>query len=104
MGKLQGKVAIVTGSGQGLGFDMAHALADAGAKVVLTGRVAEKLEAKAATLGAQGAEVLVVPGDVQHRRTAQDTVERALAAFGRIDILINNAQWLSLPVPLVEQD
>jgi NAD(P)-dependent dehydrogenase (short-subunit alcohol dehydrogenase family) len=104
MGKLEGKVAIVTGSGQGLGFDMARAFADEGAKVVLTGRVQEKIDAKAQILREQGAEVLAIAGDVQYRATANDAVERTLAAFGRIDILVNNAQSLSLPVPLIEQD
>jgi NAD(P)-dependent dehydrogenase (short-subunit alcohol dehydrogenase family) len=104
MGKLQDMVAIVTGGGQGLGFDMAHAFVDEGAKVVLTGRVQEKLDAKADRLRAQGAEVLAIAGDVRFRKTAQDTVAQTLEAFGRIDILVNNAQTLSTPVPLMEQD
>jgi NAD(P)-dependent dehydrogenase (short-subunit alcohol dehydrogenase family) len=103
-GVLAGKVALVTGGGQGLGFDIAHAFADEGAKLVLTGRVREKLDARAAELTAQGAEVLVIPGDVGRRATAQDAVQRTLDAFGRLDVLVNNAQSVSLPVPLVEQD
>ena len=104
MGKLQDRVALVTGGGQGLGYDMARAFADAGAKVVLTGRVQEKLDAKAAMLRGQGAEVLVIAGDVRFRATAGDAVARTLDVFGRLDILVNNAQSLSLPVPLAEQD
>jgi NAD(P)-dependent dehydrogenase (short-subunit alcohol dehydrogenase family) len=104
MGALQDKVALVTGGGQGLGYDMAHAFADEGAKLVLTGRVQEKLDGKAADLRAQGAEVLAIAGDVSFRATAQDAVARTLDAFGRLDILVNNAQTLSLPVPLIEQD
>jgi NAD(P)-dependent dehydrogenase (short-subunit alcohol dehydrogenase family) len=104
MGKLQDLVAVVTGSGQGLGFEMAHAFADEGAKLVLTGLDQGQLEAKAEILRTQGAEVLAVAGDVRIRHTAQNTVERTLAAFGRLDILVNNAQWLSLPVPFIEQD
>ena len=104
MASMTGKVALVTGGGQGLGFDIAHAFADEGAKLVLTGRVQEKLDAKADELRAQGAEVLAVAGDVRFRATATDAVARTLDAFGRLDILVNNAQTLSLPVPLVEQD
>ena len=104
MAKFTDKVAIVTGGGQGLGFDMARAFADEGAKIVITGRVQEKLDAKAAILRGQGAQVLAIAGDVQFRKTAVDTVERTLAAFGRVDILVNNAQTISLPVPFIEQD
>jgi NAD(P)-dependent dehydrogenase (short-subunit alcohol dehydrogenase family) len=104
MGALAGKAALVTGGGQGLGYDMARAFADEGMKLVLTGRVQEKLEEKAAILENQGAEVLAVAGDVGRRSTADDAVARTLDAFGRLDVLVNNAQTLSLPVPLVEQD
>ena len=104
MDKLKDLVAVVTGSGQGLGFEMAHAFADEGAKIVLTGLDQAQIDSKAELLRAQGAEVLAVAGDVRIRHTAQSTVERTLAAFGRLDILVNNAQWLSLPVPLIEQD
>jgi NAD(P)-dependent dehydrogenase (short-subunit alcohol dehydrogenase family) len=104
MGALMGKVALVTGGGQGLGYDMAHAFADEGMKLVLTGRVQEKLEEKAAILREQGAEILAIAGDVGQRSTADETVARTLEAFGRLDVLVNNAQTLSLPVPLMEQD
>jgi NAD(P)-dependent dehydrogenase (short-subunit alcohol dehydrogenase family) len=104
MAGIEGKVALVTGGGQGLGFDIAHAFADEGSKLVLTGRVQEKLDAKAAELQAQGAQTLTIAGDVRFRTTAEDAVAKTLDAFGRLDVLVNNAQTLSLPVPLVEQD
>jgi NAD(P)-dependent dehydrogenase (short-subunit alcohol dehydrogenase family) len=104
MGILQGKVALVTGGGQGLGYDMAHAFADEGASLVLTGRVQEKLDAKAETLRQLGVKVLAIAGDVRFRSTAREAVARTIEAFGRLDILVNNAQTLSLPVPLAEQD
>jgi NAD(P)-dependent dehydrogenase (short-subunit alcohol dehydrogenase family) len=104
MGTLSGKVALITGGGQGLGYDMARAFVDEGMKVVLTGRVQEKLEEKATILTEQGADVLAVAGDVGQRSTADQTVARTLEAFGRLDVLVNNAQTLSLPVPLMEQD
>jgi NAD(P)-dependent dehydrogenase (short-subunit alcohol dehydrogenase family) len=104
MGALTGKVALVTGGGQGLGYDMARAFADEGMKLVLTGRVQEKLEDKAATIKGQGAEVLTIAGNVGQRSTSDHAVARTLDKFGRLDVLVNNAQTLSLPVPLVEQD
>ena len=104
MGALDGKVALITGGGQGLGFNIAHAFADEGMKLVLTGRVQEKLDAKAAELEGAGSEVLAIAGDVSVRATADDAVARTIEAFGRLDVLVNNAQSLSLPVPLIEQD
>lgn len=104
MGRLQGKVALVTGGGQGLGFGMARAFADEGAKLVITDRIQETIDAKLEFFKAQGTEILTVLGDVRNRGTAQDVVARALAAFGRIDILVNNAQTLSPTVPLADQD
>jgi NAD(P)-dependent dehydrogenase (short-subunit alcohol dehydrogenase family) len=104
MGALTGKVALVTGGGQGLGYDMARAFADEGMKLVLTGRVQEKLEEKAATIKDQGVEVLAIAGNVGQRSTADDALARTLDKFGRLDVLVNNAQTLSLPVPLIEQD
>ena len=103
MASMDGKVALVTGGGQGLGCDIAHAFADEGAKLVLTGRVQEKLDARAADLLGGGTEVLAIAGDVSQRATADDAVAKTLDAFGRIDVLVNNAQTLSLPVPLAEQ-
>ena len=104
MDDLNGRVAIITGASQGLGFDMAHALADEGVKLVVTGRVAATIEARADELRALGADAIAVAGDVGQRATADRTVARALEAFGRIDILVNNAQTLTLPIPLMEQD
>ncbi|MDG2004012.1 MAG: SDR family oxidoreductase [Novosphingobium sp.] len=101
---MDGKVALVTGGGQGLGYDIAHAFADQGARLVLTGRVQEKLDTRAAGLREAGAEVLALAGDVRFRATADDAVAKTLDAFGRIDVLVNNAQTLSMPVPLIEQD
>lgn len=103
MGMLDGMVAIVTGGGQGVGFGIAHALADEGAKLVLTGRVKEKLEGKADRLRQQGCDVITVAGDVRDRSAAKDAVAAALDAFGRIDIVVNNAQSMPTHVPLDQQ-
>jgi NAD(P)-dependent dehydrogenase (short-subunit alcohol dehydrogenase family) len=104
MGKLRDKVAIVTGGEQGLGFHMARAFGEEGAKIVLTGLDQNKLDDKAKILQTQNVEVLTVPGDVRFRSTARNTVERTLASFGRLDILVNNAQSLSREIPLIDQN
>jgi NAD(P)-dependent dehydrogenase (short-subunit alcohol dehydrogenase family) len=103
MGSFDGRVALITGSGQGLGFGMARAFAEAGAKLVMVDYNAGTLTAKAEELRT-ASEVMAVVGDVRQRTTAADAVAQALTAFGRIDALINNAQMLSMPVPLIEQD
>lgn len=104
MGKLDGLTAIVTGSGQGLGFAMAGALADAGARLVLVELREERLKSAAGTLRDKGIEVIAIAGDVRDRAVADDAVAQALDTFGRLDILINCAQWLAMPVPFIEQD
>ena len=100
MKSLNGKVAIVTGGGQGLGLGISAALAAEGARIVITGRDENKLGKAAALIRAQGVEVLTVPGDVRQRAAAQATVAAAMGKFGRIDILVNNAQSSKPFVPL----
>jgi meso-butanediol dehydrogenase / (S,S)-butanediol dehydrogenase / diacetyl reductase len=84
--RLQGKVAIVTGGGSGIGAATARLFAAEGARVVVTGRRPEPLnEVAAATDG------LAVPGDVGDPDHARDVVSRALGAYGGIDIVVANA-------------
>lgn len=104
MGRYDGKAVIVTGSGQGLGFDMARAFADEGAKLTLVELNPDTLAEKAERLRTQGNEVVAVQGDVAERATATRAVAQTLEAFGRIDVLLNAAQFLALPIPLLEQD
>lgn len=93
MGMLDGKVAIVTGAGQGVGLGIALALAEQGAKIVITGRHEDKLRAAANEIRAKGApEVLWVVGDARKRENAQNTVRATIEKFGRLDVLVNNAQ------------
>src|SRR3954465_8654652 len=92
MGKLDGKVAIVTGGSQGLGLGIAHALAADGAAVVLAARTASKLEAAAAEITARGGRVLRVVCDVRDREQIAACVETTVEHFGQLDIVVNNAQ------------
>ena len=101
---LLGKVALITGAAQGVGHGIARSFAKAGAKLVLTGRDATKLEAIAAEFATRGAEVVAVAGDVRLRETAERNVAAALSKFGQLDVLVNNAQSSVPGVPLEKID
>lgn len=86
---LNGRVVLITGGSRGLGREMAHALAQAGAKLVITGAAAsDALEATRATLGA---DAIALPADVTDAQAARQAVATTVEAFGRLDVLINNA-------------
>lgn len=88
---LKGKAALVCGSSQGLGRAIAGALAAEGADVVVNGRSAEKLERVRSELeGATGARVAAFAADLTDPDAAGDLVSAAVAAFGRVDILVTN--------------
>jgi NADP-dependent 3-hydroxy acid dehydrogenase YdfG len=89
-GKLTGKVAIVTGASAGIGRASALALAAEGAKVVITARREDRLEALAAEINAMNTHAYIVAGDANDEATAKRCVETALNEAGRIDILLNN--------------
>jgi len=90
-GGLAGKVAIITGGGTGLGAAVAHTLARQGVRVVVTGRRQEKLDQVCASIAAAGGQARASRGDVASVADVDRTVAETLDAFGRIDILINNA-------------
>ena len=92
MGLLDGQVAIVTGAGQGGGRGVALAVAKEGAKVAVLGRTVSKCEAVAAEIAAFGGTAIAVECDVEHRDQIEVAVERVLAEWGRVDVLVNNAQ------------
>lgn len=88
---LQGKVALITGGGSGLGKDIATYYGKHGAKVAIMGRRKDVLEATAASMTSQGITVIAVDGDVKKTDDAVRVVKTVVQEFGRIDILINAA-------------
>jgi NAD(P)-dependent dehydrogenase (short-subunit alcohol dehydrogenase family) len=87
--QLEGKVALITGGGTGIGAALARRFTAEGAQVVITGRRAEKLDEVAASLPARS--VTTVAGSVSDAVSAQRMVDAALAVSGRLDVLVNNA-------------
>jgi NAD(P)-dependent dehydrogenase (short-subunit alcohol dehydrogenase family) len=90
-GTFQGKTAIVTGGGTGIGRGIAEELGRLGARLVIASRNAERLEAAAAEMRGQGLEVLAVPTDVRQPDQVEALVAKAREAFGGVDILVNAA-------------
>ncbi len=88
---LGGKVALVTGGSRGLGFAMARAYAQAGARVVLAARDAERLEQAAAQIRSEGGDVHVLPFDLLDEAAVTAAVPKLIERHGRLDILLNNA-------------
>jgi len=89
--RLDGKVAVVTGASSGLGVHFARALAEAGADVALGARRAGRLESTKALVEAAGRRGLAVATDVARADDCQALVDAAMAEFGRVDVLVNNA-------------
>jgi len=89
---LEGKVALVTGSTQGLGEGIAMRLARAGAKVVVNGRSQEKGDRVVARMRSMGADAVFIRADLADKVQAQALVQQSAERFGRLDILVNNAQ------------
>ncbi len=89
--RLEGKVAVVTGAASGMGRAIATRYALEGAKVVLGDRNADRLDAVVSELTGKGAEVVGVVGDIGNEDDATALVAAAVDAFGRLDVLVNNA-------------
>lgn len=96
MGRLEQKVALVTGAGQGVGQGIAYALAAEGAAVMLAGRTLSKLEASAAEILRRGGRALAHECDIKNSEALNALVARTLGAFGGLNILVNSAQEVSL--------
>ncbi|MFC5512527.1 SDR family oxidoreductase [Massilia jejuensis] len=88
---LQGKTALVTGGSRGLGLQMAEALGEQGARIVISARKQDELDEAVAHLGARGIDASAIAVDLQGEAAVQSFVEEALRRLGRIDILVNNA-------------
>jgi NAD(P)-dependent dehydrogenase (short-subunit alcohol dehydrogenase family) len=96
MGILNGKVALITGAGYGVGEGIATAYAKEGATIVAAGRTESKLVAACEKLEKLGVKTMSVVCDVADRDDIQRTVDTTIAKFGSIDILVNNAHSISL--------
>lgn len=88
---LSGRVAVISGGSRGLGLQIAEALGEFGARLVLTARKEAELATAVARLVDQGVAAMPITADLADPAAAEIIVERALSAFGRIDILVNNA-------------
>lgn len=104
MNRLSGKVAIVTGGSQGVGLGIARTFIREGASLVITGRDAAKLAEAAKALKALGGLVVDYAGTVGVKADAEGAVARAIESFGRLDILVNNAQTSKPGTPLEQTD
>ena len=88
---LSGKTALVTGGSRGLGLQIAEALGEAGARILLSSRKAADLEEAAATLQAKGIDTRWVAADASQPADIQRVVDEAMQRLGQVDILVNNA-------------
>ena len=88
---LQGKVAFVTGGGTGITGGIARAFAEAGARVAVSSRKPENLEAMRGTIESSGGECLAVPADVRDYAAIEKAINETIEKFGKIDIVVNGA-------------
>jgi len=98
---LNGKSAIVTGAGRGLGKAMAQALAEAGADVVVAARTVKEIEETSGEIEKLGRRSIAIPTDVSSSKSVEEMVHQVLSEFGKIDILVNNS-GMAINKPLIE--
>ncbi len=93
---IAGKVVVITGASSGLGEATARHLGAAGASLVLAARRGDRLETLAAEIRAKGGKAEVLVADVSRRADVEALVQKAIASFGRIDVMINNAGLMAI--------
>jgi 3-oxoacyl-[acyl-carrier protein] reductase len=93
MGRLEGKVAIVTGASSGIGLAIAKVFGKEGAAVVLTGRTKAPMDEAAKEITSAGGKAAVRPADVRDEKQVRELVDAAVAQFGGLDIMVNNAGY-----------
>jgi len=101
---LSGKVAVITGGGQGIGEGIARAYAESGAAVVVAARHVDRVQRVADEINASGGRALAVPTDVTDRDALVALADAAIEAFGGLDIWVNNAGGSTVRSPLVKLD
>src|SRR6056300_815119 len=101
--RLEGKVAIVTGAGQGIGAAIAEGYAKEGANVIITGRTMSKLEEVAAKIKEAGGVALPMEALAGERDDSVKVVDKAISEWGRIDVLVNNAHTFTDYLPLTDE-
>jgi len=104
MSDLSGKVVIVTGAGQGIGLGVATHLAERGASTVIAEFNPETAAAAESELTSRSLDVLALTCDVTSRADVDAVVAATIERYGRVDGVVNNAQWTSPGVPFIEQD
>ena len=90
-GRLEGKIAIITGAGTGIGEAAAHKFAKEGARVVINGLPIDPVDDVVQAIKSQGGEAVAYKGDVSEEGHALACVQTAISAFGKLDVLVNNA-------------
>ena len=101
---LAGKVAVVTGASKGIGRAIAVAMAREGADLVVTARSTDRLEELAGEAASLGRSCLVVTADMTQEAEVRQIAERALAEYGKVDVLVNNAATIYPKTNLVDFD
>lgn len=99
---VQGKVALVTGASKGIGEAIAHALAAAGASVVVNSRKQDDIDTVVSAIKANGGEAYAIAGNVGKDAEALQIIEKTIEKYGRLDILINNAAANPVYGPVLE--
>jgi meso-butanediol dehydrogenase / (S,S)-butanediol dehydrogenase / diacetyl reductase len=101
VGALEGKVAIITGAGQGVGQGIAYAMADEGARIIVAGRTLAKCDTTVAEIMRRGGEAHAVLCDVTDEADIRACIDATIRQYGAIDILVNNAQEVFI-TPLLD--